>query len=189
MLCEVETSESFEKLLAAARNGEEWAATELYRSQNPGLLRYLRATEPREAEDLASEVWVAVAANLSDFTGDEPSFRAWLFMIARRRLIDLRRSAHRRRSSSTAPGEIPDRAAIEEPETDILNSEATRAILEAIARLPDRQAEVVRLRVLGGLSAAEVAEVLGKPPGTIRVLQHRALRQLAREVSRKAVTK
>jgi RNA polymerase sigma-70 factor (ECF subfamily) len=72
---------------------------------------------------------------------------------------------------------------------NVLNSETTRAILEAIARLPARQAEVVRLRVLGGLSAAEVAEVLAKPPGTIRVLQHRALRQLAREVSRKAVTK
>jgi RNA polymerase sigma-70 factor (ECF subfamily) len=48
---------------------------------------------------------------------------------------------------------------------------------------------VVLLRVLAGLSVREVAAIMGKRPGTVRVLQHRALRRLAREVQREAVTK
>src|SRR6266511_5794041 len=61
--------------------------------------------------------------------------------------------------------------------------------ISRIATLPPDQAEVVLLRILGGLSVREVAVITGKRPGTVRVLQHRALRRLAREVRREAVTK
>ena len=54
--------------------------------------------------------------------------------------------------------------------------------------LPADQAEVVLLRVVGGLSAEETGEVMGKKPGTIRVLQHRALDRLARDFAEAAVT-
>ncbi len=65
----------------------------------------------------------------------------------------------------------------------------TEAAIARIATLPPDQAEVVLLRILGGLSVREVAAITGKRPGTVRVLQHRALRRLAREVRREAVTK
>jgi RNA polymerase sigma-70 factor (ECF subfamily) len=48
--------------------------------------------------------------------------------------------------------------------------------------LPPEQAEVVVLRVVGGLSVEETARVVGKRPGTVRVLQHRALRRLSSQV-------
>jgi len=59
---------------------------------------------------------------------------------------------------------------------------AAQAIARLVATLPPDQAEVLMLRVVGGLSADESAEVMGKRPGTVRVLQHRALRRLAREL-------
>ena len=60
----------------------------LYREQQPGLLRYLRAVAPGTAEDLAADVWVEVAASAHRFQGDEGAFRGWIYTIARRRVID-----------------------------------------------------------------------------------------------------
>jgi RNA polymerase sigma-70 factor, ECF subfamily len=57
-----------------------------------------------------------------------------------------------------------------------------RAALALVAELPADQAEVVALRVLGGLAVVEVARILGKRPGTVRVLAHCGLRRLAQRV-------
>ena len=137
----------FERVLAEAKAGAEWAITALYRDIQPSLLRYLRSQAPADAEDLASEVWLDVASGLDRFEGDETAFRRWLFTIARRRLIDLRRRDGRRRA-------VPD------------------------------QAEVVLLRVIGGFTVDDVAAIVGKKPGAIRVLQHRGLKRLAEELAR-----
>ena len=64
----------------------------------------------------------------------------------------------------------------------------TDAALARIAALPRNQADVVFLRVLGGLSVDEVARIVHKRPGAVRALQLRALRSLARTVPREAVT-
>jgi RNA polymerase sigma-70 factor (ECF subfamily) len=60
--------------------------------------------------------------------------------------------------------------------------------LARIASLPPAQAEVVLLRILGDLSVRDVAAIMGQRPGTVRVLQHRALRRLAEQLRPKAVT-
>lgn len=174
----------FNNVLAAARRGENSALATIYEDLHPSLLSYLSAQEPNDADDLASEVWIDVASGLSRFQGDERSFRGWLFTIARRRLIDLRRSATRRRTFPTPVEAFVGRAAVGGPEPDVLVSGATRAALDLIRSLPPDQAEVLLLRVVAGLEVADVAEVMGKRPGTIRVLQHRALKRLSEEISR-----
>ena len=64
-------SGQFETILAAAKSGDEWAITALYRELHPSVLRYLRAQAPKDGDDLASQVWVDAAAALVRFTGDE----------------------------------------------------------------------------------------------------------------------
>src|SRR5438094_774612 len=88
----------FDALLVAAQSGAEWALTSLYQDLHPAILRYLRAQEPKEADDLASETWLDVASGLTRFHGDERDFRKWVFTIARRRMVDFRRRAFRRRT-------------------------------------------------------------------------------------------
>ncbi|MGH2813214.1 MAG: RNA polymerase sigma factor [Actinomycetota bacterium] len=180
--------DQFDPVLAAARSGAEWALSALYQDLHPRLLRYLGSQEPREAEDLASEVWLDVAAGLSRFNGGEDAFRAWLFTIARRRLIDLRRSAARRRTQPVTTEMLAGLPDPGDPETEVIGLAATEAALAQIAALSPDQAEVVLLRVVAGLDVDEVAAVTGKRPGTIRVLQHRALKRLAEQISREAVT-
>ncbi len=180
--------DEFDSVIAAARTGAEWALTGLYRDLHPKLVRYLFAQEPGEAEDLASEVWLDVASGLARFEGDEDGFRAWVFTIARRRLLDLRRRAAGRRTAPMSPEQLLSHGGRGNVEDEALAALGTETALARIAALPPDQAEVVLLRVLGDLRAAEVATIVGKRPGAVRALQHRALRQLARTVSREAVT-
>jgi RNA polymerase sigma-70 factor (ECF subfamily) len=181
--------ERFPTILAAAQAGAEWALAELYRELHPRVLRYVRALEPSEAEDLASEIWLDVARGLGRFEGDGRAFRAWAFTIARRRLVDLRRQRARRPAVPTPMERLVERGGIGDVEEEAMAGLTTEAAIARIATLPPDQTEVVLLRILGGLSVREVATITGKRPGTVRVLQHRALRRLAREVRREAVTK
>ncbi|MDQ1394808.1 MAG: polymerase sigma-70 factor, subfamily [Acidimicrobiaceae bacterium] len=172
----------FPEVVAAAKEGAEWALACLYRDLQPSLLGYLRARDAREAEDLASETWVSVARSLPSFVGDESGFRAWVFTIARRRVIDLRRHDARRPATAPIEGTEPGPPA-DAAETEAIGSVVTAAALAVIATLPPVQAEIVLLRVVAGLSADEVAKVVGKRAGTVRVLQHRALRRLAAQLA------
>lgn len=177
----VSFGEHFEPVLTAAQAGSEWAIAALYRESHPSLIRYLRAQEPADGEDLASEAWLDAAAGLGRFQGDEQAFRRWLFTIARRRLIDLRR---RRARSPASIGGLDAVAGIPGPddlEGLALAASETEGALARIATLPPGQAEVILLRIVAGLDVSDVAEIVGKRPGTVRVLQHRGLQRLAEQ--------
>lgn len=176
--------EPFASVLAGARVGAEWAITALYREFHPRLLRYLRAQAPAYGDDLASEVWLDAAAALPRFEGDETAFRRWLFTIAHRRLIDLRRADARRRAFLTRLESSDDSRGDADPEASVLAASETEVALVRIGRLSPDQAQVVLLRVVAGLTVEDVAAIVGKNPGTVRVLQHRALKRLAEEFAR-----
>jgi RNA polymerase sigma-70 factor (ECF subfamily) len=181
--------DGFDAVLSAAQRGDDWAVSVLYKDVRPRLARFLEVREPRAAEDIESEVWLAVAQGLVRFSGGEEQFRAWVFSIARRRLADFRRTAIRR-ATFPVPVEDLDRPDGAGPEAIVLEDLSAEAAAEfVIATLPTEQAEVVLLRVLGGLGVAEVAEILGKRPGTVRVLQHRALRRLHAALVQAGVTR
>lgn len=177
----------FEAVLAAAQEGQEWAVTVLFRDLQPRLLRFLRAQEPRVADDVAAEVWLAVASGIGGFSGDEPGFRAWVFTIARRRLIDHARRAVRRRTDVSESGVFERLEASDAPEKEAIdNLGAQDAVTLVFELLPHDQAEVVLLRVLGDLDADQVAEIMGRSANWVRVTQHRALRRLADRLGPKA---
>lgn len=176
--------EQFGAVLAAAKTGAEWALAALYREFHPGLLRYLRAQEPNDGEDLVSETWLDAVAGLDRFRGDEWAFRRWLFTIARRRLIDHRRRGERLRRATTSLDAFGQRPGLDDTEAAVVAANETEAALARIAALPSGQAEVVLLRVLAGFEVADVAKIVGKKPGAVRVLQHRALQRLAEQLAR-----
>ena len=142
------------------------------------LLRYLRLSAGDAAEDLASEVWLEVARRIARFRGGELEFRGWLFTVARRRVIDLRRYETRHPEQPTADTEHMDRPAPDDTAAKVLEGISTEAALAFIATLPRNQAEVIILRVVAGLDVAQVARMVGKSPGAVRVSTHRGLRSL-----------
>jgi RNA polymerase sigma-70 factor (ECF subfamily) len=171
----------FAQTLDAARRGDDRALAVLWQELQPALLRYLRAGDPDGAEDIASDTWLEVTRRLDRFSGGEREFRGWLFTIARHRLIDARRRAARHRTAPVAW--LPDRPGVDDPAADVLVDLSTRASLRLVSELPPEQAEAVRLRVMVGLDTDQVAAIMGKQPGNVRVLSHRGLRNLARRLS------
>ncbi len=173
---------SFPAVLAAAQGGDEQAFAVLWRDLQPAVLRYLRVAAPIAAEDLAADTWISVIRGLARFRGDEQNFRAWVFTAARHRAIDWRRQAVHRPVGSLPVVLLAERPAPDDPAEAVLEAQSTRAALALLAELPADQAEVVALRVLGGLGVAEVARITGKRPGAVRVLAHRGLRRLAKRL-------
>jgi RNA polymerase sigma-70 factor, ECF subfamily len=179
----------FPSVLAGAKTGAPWALEALYRDLQPRLLRYLNSQAPKVAEDLASETWIGVAVSVPWFEGDEDAFRAFLFTVARRRVLDHRRKEYGRRTDPTEHETLEGLSPASDGEQAALDQVGTGWALEQIATLPPDQAEVVLLRVIGDLSVDEVASIVGKRPGTVRSLQLRALRRLARQLTEEAVTR
>lgn len=180
--------DEFESVLTAAQDGSETAFAYLWRDANPALLRYLRVIAPDVAEDVAAEVWLQVVRGLAEFRGNEANWRAWLFTIARRRAIDEGRRQSRRPAAPLevlSPGEAPTAPDAAEIAMENLRTEWA---IRLIATLPQLQAEVIMLRVVGGMEPQAVAEMLGRSPGSVRVAAHRGLRRLAAILSKAGVT-
>lgn len=172
--------ESFESTLAAAQAGAEWAFSCLYRHLNPRLLRYFSSRVPGEAEDLAVETWLGAARRIGEFRGNQQQFHAWIFTIAHGRLVQHWRDVQRAPFTAVDPAGFLDRPSSDDVEGGVLDCLAgVEASRQIVRELTFDQAEVILLRVLGGLTVDEVAEVLGKRSGNVRVLQHKALRRLA----------
>ena len=151
----------------------------LFRGLQAPLLRYLRAKAPGDAEDLASEVWVGVTRGLPTFVGDEPAFRGWVFTIASRRLRDRSRRRMRRPEVLVPPESVEAGYLVDTAAEAIERMSGQQAVDRLVAGLPPDMAEVLLLRVVADLSVAEVARLMNRSPGAVRVLQHRALKRAA----------
>ena len=127
--------DDFDELLAAAQSGAAWAVGELYARDQPAVLRYLSARVSRDAEDLASQVWLEAARDLGRFDGDETGFRCWLFVIARRRAANEYRRLARTPTVVAGP-DVDEQPARDDPEAEAVNRLAGDEAARLIARLP-----------------------------------------------------
>ena len=179
---------AFGATLAQAQGGDEAAFARIFRDAQPPLLRYLRVIAAEAADDVAGETWLQVVAGLPDFRGGEQEFRAWLFTIARHRAVDWGRWRARRPTIPLAGSPAAERLTTPDAADLALQRISTHAALALVATLPADQAEIIMLRVVAGLDAGEVARMVGKTPGAVRVAAHRGLRRLAELASRAGVT-
>ncbi|HEX4699079.1 MAG TPA: sigma-70 family RNA polymerase sigma factor [Actinomycetes bacterium] len=170
--------DDLDALVDAARAGGGWAFGRLWESLAPRVAAYLRAGGVRDADDATSEVFLAAFRGIGRFEGDGAAFRAWLFTIAHHKGVD----AHRRSSRQEVPlaavvDELAGRAAPSAEDVAMARADTAEA-LSRLAVLTQDQRSVLLLRIVAELSLAETAEVLGKPVGAVKALQHRALARL-----------
>ena len=178
------TEVDVEALVRDARAGDRHALGRLYDTYRDRVARFAtgRLGDAEKAEDVTSETFEAVCRNLGSYRAGT-DFEAWLFTIAHRRVADHFRRRYRRQEvaldEAVPGGAWPDAVpAVAGPEEALLAAERRAEVAGAFRRLRPDQQEVLALRVLGGLSAAQVGEVLGKSEGAVRVAQHRALQSL-----------
>jgi len=177
------------RVLQSARRGSETAWVTIYRDLAPRVIGYLRGQGAQDPEDLAGDVFLEVVRDLHRFEGDRGQFRSWVFSIAHLRLIDDRRRRARRPVQPAPPENLLEAAEVGDSEQEALASLGLRHIARLLSTLSPDHRDVLLLRIVADLSVDQVAAVLKKRPGTVRVLQHRALAHLRREISAKGVTR
>lgn len=174
-------------MLARAQEGDEAAFARLWRDLNPALLRYL-GLGGEAAEDVASDTWASVIKGLRRFTGDETAWRAWVFTTARRRAIDAGRRRARAAELELAWRQSPVESVAGDAADAVVERLDTDAALRLVAQLSPLQAEVVVLRAVAGLPVEEVARIVGRSPGAVRIAAHRGLRRLEHVLLGQGVT-
>ena len=140
------------------------------------------------AEDVTEQTFLLALGALPRFREEAPddagpeasTFRVWLMRIARNTIANQRRTLRRRPAASLDT--IAEAAAPDDPEGDVLARADAYAAWAAVARLPGDRRRAVVLRFVEEMSTAEIAGVLGRSEGAVRVLLHRALRTVARDL-------
>lgn len=177
----VASHEDFCSVMAAAREGQASAFRTLWIWFAPRVAAYAGRIGSREPDEVTNDVFLAVFTKVDAFEGDESDFRAFVFTIAHRRVVDELRRRYRRAETVPLPREGGSAGGVDLSAEDVaLDRWGTERVRRLIEGLPSDQREVLVLRILGDLSVDQVADVLGKSVGAVRSLQERGLARLRR---------
>lgn len=169
-----------DELAAQVALGLRPAFEQIYFLLIDDLYAYARShtSDDSSAEDVVATVFLKAWQYGPRYRAGTGSYRRWIFGIARNEVRNFwraeRRSQVLERQLESMAMEMPGM-----PELPI-NEAAIRGALD---RLTNDQRDVVTLRYFGGKTHREIAEIMGKGEGSVRALQHRALRQLRKAVS------
>ncbi len=168
------------RLIARARAGDKTAISELYRANVQSIYRYLylRVNDAHTAEDLTSEVFLRALESLDSFEYRGLPFSAWLFRIARDRLVDYYRRQSRRPDCSALTDDLA--CHDDEPHDVAVRQDEEAQVRAALQELTEDQRLVLVLRFAEHQSLADIGRRLGKTEGAVKSLQHRALAALNR---------
>ena len=176
-----ETGKSDAELIAQAQAGQVESFGELYQRHLEAIYLFIksRVSSLHDAEDLTETVFLQAFEALERYEERGAPFSAYLYRIARNLVID-----HYRGQEPVEPLEDLDWRYGQEAvaERQMIDQEQVARIEKALARLPDHYQEVIRLRLLVGISTDQVAEWMDREPSTIRVIQHRALKALRKQM-------
>jgi RNA polymerase sigma-70 factor (ECF subfamily) len=182
------------ELVRLASSGDQRAIGSLYDIYVVPLYRFClsKLSNETDAEDLTEEIFLKAITSIDKFTWRDTTrkrddeapefnpFRAWLFRIARNQIISTYRKKDTRSRVDVHYEDEPIWIADQAPGPEEITER--KFLLEqaaaAIEQLPESQRDVVQLRFMGNMKVSEIAAALGKEPGNVRVLQHKALKNL-----------
>ena len=180
--------ERLDAAVAEAVAGSRDALREVVETIRPIVVRYVRArlgsTERvgLSADDVAQEVCLAAIQALPRYQDQGRPFLAFVYGIAAHKVADAHRAAARNRSDPTDV--VPERFSLDAgPEQMAMQSDSAARMTKLLEILPEKQREILMLRIVVGLSAEETADAVGSTPGAVPDAQHRALAKLKTEIT------
>jgi len=165
-------------LLKAAQDGDPEAYGQIYEYYAPRIFRFLAAhlDDPDEAEDLTEEIFLRVYQTIATYRPANTPFSSYLFKAARNILTDHYRKSSRRISPlPLVEDQIQDSR--DDPARRLGDQQERIRIQQLMAQLQPDYRMVLSLRFF------ELSQVMGRSPGAVRVLQHRALQAMRKLMS------
>lgn len=154
-----------------------------YFSRVYNYVRY-RVRDAQTADDVTAQVFERALVNIGKFRPERAPFAAWLFAIARNGVNDHFRAQKRRRWLSLEA--LRDRTSAEpRPEEVAIHNETRAELLAALARLGNRERDLIALKFGAGLTNRRIAEVTSLSESNVGVILYRAVRRLRAELSAK----
>jgi RNA polymerase sigma-70 factor (ECF subfamily) len=155
------------------------AVGELYDRYHESIFRYIwaRVSDYQLAEDLTGDVFTRMVTNLPRYRYTGTPFQAWLYRIARNLVIDNHRKASTRNELLLDP-EVNNRVDEQNPAQIAEDQIFIEEVIAMLKGLKPYKQDVIILRFIIGLSLKEVSKILGKTIGSVKVTQHRALKEL-----------
>jgi RNA polymerase sigma-70 factor, ECF subfamily len=171
---------SDDALIRRAQALDPGALAELYDRHFDGIYRYLftRLRHQADAEDFTEQVFLKMVDSIQRYRPRGVAFSSWLYRIAHNLLVDRYRRAGREALELTE--QVQDGRPHADPATLAQNSEERRRLVEALRRLTPEQQQVITMRFIDNLNVDEIANLMGRRPGAIHSMQHRALASLNR---------
>ncbi len=176
---------SEETLLQLAINHNEPAFSKLYEIYLNRLYRYVRfwVNSQPEAEDITQEVFVRAWKSLPNYQQKGVPFVAWLITIARNLVNDHHRSRTRKLRKETEMAAAM--TLVEESPVEIAESSIdSQAVRKAIMKLKGDRRKVILMHFIEGFDYSEIAGMMKKSEGNVRVIQYRALSDLKKLIDR-----
>jgi RNA polymerase sigma-70 factor (ECF subfamily) len=164
------------QLISRARQGDKEAFGDLYELHLEELFSYIyyRVSPKEDAEDMTEQVFLKAWENLSAFRGDA-SFKSWLYRIARNAVVDHYRT---RKNHAPLDDNLPLVDEKAQPEEIVLAQDRAKRLIGALSGLSPLHQDIIVLRFINGLGPNEIAEIMERNVGAVRVLQHRALKSM-----------
>ena len=169
--------EDEEIIIKRAKGGEAEAFGLLYDHYLPPIYRFVlfRVNHREEAEDITHQTFLKAWERIGQYEPQGHPFGSWLYRIARNTVIDT----HRKTNPYISIDEVTAHLAEKESQSELLDSKIKwEMLLEAIGELKEIEQEVLFLRFVEDLSHEEAASVVGKSEGAVKLIQHRALKNL-----------
>lgn len=173
--------EALPRLVSSAVEGDGRALQRIIDLIHPPVVRYCRARVPSTKyptpDDLAQEICLAVARAIPGYEDQGKPFMAFVYRIAANKIVDARRSQSRDLAVPT--DEVPDQEVVTDtPESAAVEAYACNEVAALLDTLSEKARQIVTLRVFGGYSAEETADIVGSTAGAVRVAQFRALAKM-----------
>jgi RNA polymerase sigma factor (sigma-70 family) len=158
-----------DRLAAKMKKGDRAAAATMYDELAPKLYGFIFSrTSSREiAEDLSQEIFIKVIERIASFDPKKGKFTLWFWRLARNALIDYYRQKKAIPFSHFDEVEVAEMAIGEIPDTDIVM--AHKELRSMIKTLSEEEQELFELRFVADMSYRDIAKLLERPEGTLRV--------------------
>ncbi len=174
--------EEIENLVESVKDGDHDAFSKLYDIFVDYIYKYVYfRVKSADAEDLVVTVFLKVWENIHKYKAKKSSFSSWIFKVAHNLVVDYYRNSKDKNFDELSI-DVPSQDREHNPIKNIERGLDQKVLKQALRKIKKNYQDIIIYKFIHEFTNAEIAQILKKSEGSLRILQHRALKALKREL-------